>query len=120
MSQVSAFSRAGRLFVASFAAVAIMAASVTSAQAEDRHVAVVNGTSHTMVSFFASNTGTNSWEEDILGVDTLDAGATANIDIDDATGACHFDFKAVFDDGTSSVAHDINVCTTVSYTYTEE
>ena len=68
----------------------------------------------------ASNTGTNSWEEDILGVDTLAAGDTANIDVDDSTGACHFDFKAVFDDGTSSVAHDINVCTTVSYTYTEE
>ena len=120
MVRSSVFSRAQRLVAVSLAGIALLAGAAGSAQAEDRHVAVVNGTSHTMVSFFASNTGTNSWEEDILGVDTLAAGDTANIDVDDATGACHFDFKAVFDDGTSSVAHDINVCTTVSYTYTEE
>jgi len=91
----------------------------TSAQAADRHVRIINETRHTMVHFYASNTAANTWEEDILGRSVLPAGQDVNINIDDGTGHCHFDFKAVFDDGDSVVKHDIDVCKITFYRYTE-
>jgi hypothetical protein len=60
-----------------------------------------------------------SWEEDILGDDVLRPGQDVNINIDDGTGHCKYDFKAVFDDGQSLVKHNIDVCQISSYRYTE-
>ena len=89
----------------------------TAASAANRKVDVVNDTGLTMSEFYASNTGADDWEEDILGSDTLDAGDTFEIDIDDGTGACKFDFKAVFTNGTSHVQRAINVCSVSTFTY---
>jgi hypothetical protein len=38
-------------------------------QAQDRHVRVINETSHTLVSFYASNILRPGWEEDPFGPD---------------------------------------------------
>jgi ABC-type glycerol-3-phosphate transport system substrate-binding protein len=99
------------------AAATLMGASAS--HAEDRHVRIINETSHTMVSFYASNTARNSWEEDILGREELGPGQDVNINIDDGSGHCLFDFKAVFDNGQVLIRHNINVCETSSYRYTE-
>ncbi len=88
-----------------------------SASAADRNVDVVNQTGQTMVHFYASNTGTDSWEEDILGHDKLANGDTQPVNIDDGSGACRFDFKAVFADGSSSVRRGVDVCKVSSFTY---
>lgn len=94
-------------------------AAANSSSQPDRHVRVINNTRHTMEHFYASNIHRNSWEEDILGSSVLSPGQSANINIDDGSGACEFDFKAVFDDNTSTVRQDINVCRITSYTYNE-
>ena len=109
--------RAG-LFFAAVAAASLLGASGANA-AEDRHVRIINETDHTMVRFYASNTSVDSWQEDILGQDVLKPGQDVNINIDDGTGHCKFDFKAVFDNGQSLVKHNINVCEITSYRYTE-
>ncbi len=88
-----------------------------SASAADRNVDIVNNSGHTMVHFYASNSHTDSWEEDILGHDKLANGDTQPVDINDGTGACVFDFKAVFSDGTQSIRRGINVCKVGSFTY---
>ncbi len=106
------------LFAAALAAASLICAS--SAQAEDRHVRIINETSHTMVHFYASNTASKSWEEDILGRDVVKPGDDVNINIDDGTGHCKYDFMAVFDDGDKLVRHGINVCEISSYRYTED
>ena len=104
--------------VATLAAAGFLAVSAfTAASAANRKVDVVNDTGLTMSEFYASNTGADDWEEDILGSDTLDAGDTFEIDIDDGTGACKFDFKAVFTNGTSHVQRAINVCSVSTFTY---
>jgi hypothetical protein len=90
----------------------------TVAHAADRNVDIVNNTGLTMIHFYASNSGTNAWEEDILGHDKLADGDTQPVDINDGTGACKFDFKAVFEGGASSVKTNIDVCTITSFTYT--
>lgn len=95
----------------------LVVSAFAPASAANRHVDVINKTGKTLSEFYASNTGTESWEEDILGKDTLDDGETFEINIDDGTGACKFDFKAVFTDGTSHVQRGVDVCTISTFTY---
>lgn len=86
-------------------------------QAADRHVEIVNKTGRVMTHFYASNSGRDSWEEDILGRSTLDDNDSVVVDINDGTGACKFDFKAVFQGGSTSVRENINVCEIETFTY---
>lgn len=79
-------------------------------QAEDRQVRVVNETSHTLVSFYASNILRPGWKEDIFGLDTLAPGHSMRVNIDDGTGYCWFDLKALFADGSEEVRYAVNVC----------
>ncbi|MEE9428082.1 MAG: hypothetical protein V3V25_08045 [Paracoccaceae bacterium] len=82
----------------------------------NRLVQIGNTTGVTMTRFYASNTSRSSWEEDILGADVLGSGRSVNVDIDDGSGACMFDFKAVFADGDVVVQNDFNVCTRSNWT----
>ncbi|WP_137151413.1 hypothetical protein [Devosia sp. FKR38] len=92
---------------------------VSTASALDRTVSVNNLTGSVMTEFYASNTGTGDWQEDILGDQVVGAGETATINIDDGSGYCKFDFKAVFDDGTEVIAPDNNVCELTDFNITE-
>jgi hypothetical protein len=108
--------RVALLALATLASTAVMSTSVS---AEDRRVKIINGTDHTMLRFYASNSSRTDWEEDILGSDMLRPGQSVRINIDDGTGACIFDFKAVFDDGDTLTRSQINVCKVGEYRYTE-
>jgi hypothetical protein len=101
-----------------FRTIALIAGLVASpAFAENRSVTIVNETGFTMTNFYASNTGEGTWQEDILGDDTLPSGAQVSINFDDATGYCMFDFKAVFDDGDELIREEVNVCEIGTFTY---
>lgn len=88
-----------------------------AAHAENRKVTIVNNTGYDIVNFYGSNQGSDSWEEDILGSQTLPAGNSATINFDDGTGYCVFDFKAVFEDGDELVRKGVNVCEVSTFTY---
>lgn len=88
-----------------------------AALAANRKVDVINKTGGTMTSFFASSSGTDNWEEDMLDNDTLDNGETLEADIDDGTSACIYDFKAVFSDGSSVIKKKVNVCEIGKFTF---
>lgn len=110
---------------AGFAAL-LIAASVSGATVQaqsrdgrDRRVIIVNNTEHDMVEFHASNVRTDSWQEDILGDEVLESGHQVVVRIDDGTGYCMYDFKAVFDNGQVLIRHNVNVCQIVRYTYNE-
>lgn len=96
---------------------AVVALSALSATAEDRRVEIVNNTGYTMVEFYGSNKGTNSWEEDILGQDVLPSGYSVMINFDDRSGYCKFDFRAVFDDGDEVIENNVNVCEIGRFTF---
>jgi len=49
----------------------------------------------------------------------LPAGRSVVINIDDGTGYCVFDFKAVFDDGEELEKYGNNVCELSEFNYTE-
>ena len=100
-------------------AAAPFASTIGSAVAMERKVQINNQTSYTIVEFYASNTGTNDWQEDILGSDVLASGSSVSINIDDGSGYCKYDFLAVFDDGDQLVSADNNVCELDSFNFTD-
>lgn len=94
-------------------------AAAAPAFAEPRPVRIVNDTRHAIVRFYASTVGAGSWEADLLGAYRLSPGQSVTIDLDDGSGECLYDFKAVFDDGDEVVKAGIDVCGIEAYRYTE-
>jgi hypothetical protein len=92
------------------AAAAALAIGTFSVEAQDRRVRVVNNTSQTMVKLQASNIGTNSWEEDILGSGVLASGRQITVNLDDRSGYCVFDLKATFRSGATAIRRRVNIC----------
>lgn len=106
-------------FRASALAVAVFVACVADASAYDRRVVVVNNTSTAIQEFYASNTGENDWQEDILGEDTLQPGGEMTVNIDDGSGYCKYDFRAVFEDATEATKAGVNVCEVGQFSFEE-
>lgn len=97
--------------------VASLAVVAAPASALDRRVTIVNKTGFTIVRFYGSNTGADTWQEDILGNDVLPSGSSVTINFDDDSGYCKFDFKAIFEDGDELVKQNVNVCEIGTFTY---
>lgn len=107
-----------RMLTLSLAAAGTVALSAT-AHAANRNVTIINKTKHVIVSFYASNVGSNDWEEDILDTDMLKPGQRIQINIDDGTGYCKYDFKALFDDGDEVIQKGVNVCEIGEFSFTQ-
>lgn len=102
-----------------------LTAGVAAAQSNDgknREVTIVNSTGVSMNNFYSSNSATTSWGPDQLGSnETLAAGSSKAWNFDDGSGACLFDFRAVFIDGAghqhNAVRNRIDVCTVSTFTF---
>ncbi len=90
--------------------------TTTTYASANRNVTILNASGATITNFYGSNSGSNSWEEDILGTSTLPSGASANVNFEDGSGYCTFDFKVVFADGSVGIEEGIDVCQISSYT----
>ncbi|MAM62756.1 hypothetical protein [Maritimibacter sp. UBA3975] len=110
-------SSALKSIVAAGAASAAVLAGSLPAAALDRRVTIVNNTGYTMVRFYASHRDAKSWQENIFGNKVLANGYSVSINIDDGTGYCIFDFKAVFDDGDEVESWGNNVCELSTFTF---
>lgn len=106
-----------RAFPALALSAAIALSTAVPALALDRRVTIINNTGFTIVRFFGSNTGSKSWEEDILGDEVLPTGSSVVINFDDSTGYCMFDFRAEFEDGDVLERSEVNVCEIGTFTY---
>jgi hypothetical protein len=107
------------ILVAACALVLTTALSGKTATAqEDRRVVIVNRASSAIYNFYASNVDTEDWEEDILGRETIPPGKARVVNIDDGTGHCYYDLKAVLRDGRVAIKRRFNVCTKSSWTVT--
>lgn len=100
-----------------FLALGLLFAPVPATGA-DRVVEIINETGQTMTQFYASVTSTNSWEEDILDEDVLEDGDSVDINIDDGSGKCVYDFRAVFESGASAIKRGVNVCQISTFRFT--
>jgi hypothetical protein len=99
-----------------FALTGCVETTTTTYSSANRNVLIINNSGYTITNFYGSNSGSSSWEEDILGTSTLPSGNSVNINFDDGSGYCTFDFKVVFSDGSVGIEEDINVCTISTYT----
>ncbi len=89
---------------------ALLALSAVSAQAENRWVTVRNYTGFVMMEFYASNADQPTWGRDWFGMEVLGSGEEMSFDLDDGSGYCLWDLKAVFDDGDEVITNGFNVC----------
>jgi hypothetical protein len=117
MFQFRSIIAAGATALALSACVDTTTAGSNTTFAANRNVVIFNATGRTIWRFYGSRTSTSSWEEDILGSTVLSNGNSVSIDFNDGTGACMFDLKAEFRDGTSIVQSDVNVCTVSQVTF---
>lgn len=90
-------------------------AGAALAQDADRRVQVVNDSGATLTRLYVSNPDRAAWEEDILGQNVLTSGQSVTINADDGSGACVFDVKAIFDDGTEVIQSGVNICAITAF-----
>src|SRR5690349_796530 len=99
-----------RALVGTFAAAAISAAVIGSAQAGTQDFDLVNNSGRTIERIFVSRVSTNSWENDVLGRFVLPSGYTKHVSFSPDYRGCHFDVKVVFRDGSSLIDWNVDLC----------
>src|SRR5882724_6024947 len=87
----------------------LQAATGPPAAALDQWIELSNNTRMTIVEIYISHVGARLWDIDLLGTDFLAPASSVWTSIDDAAG-CRFDFKTIFDDGTTQIRRNVNVC----------
>ena len=94
------------------------AGAAAPAAGGNQNFTLVNNTGHTVVTLNVSASNENSWGEDILGRDTLANGESAAITFPHGETECNFDIKATYDDGATTDARGVNLCTLTTVTLT--
>jgi hypothetical protein len=89
--------------------------STNEADAYNRHVDIVNNSDRVITEFHASNIGENMWGPDLLGPIVLAPGDDVDLDLDDGTGYCRFDFLTITENGRGLVHPRVNVCEVARY-----
>ncbi|QQR74618.1 MAG: hypothetical protein IPJ17_03225 [Holophagales bacterium] len=86
---------------------ALLAPATALAGAQD--FTLVNRTGLRIVELYISTSETDEWEEDVLGVDVLEDGASVNIHFSAKEQAKHWDLKIVDSDGDEVVWTNLNL-----------
>ena len=84
------------------------------ASALDRWVELTNNTRMPIVEVYISHVRSDRWNIDLLGEDYLAPASSVSVKIDDGAG-CRFDVKTVFDDGTTQIRRDVDMCAVERY-----
>ena len=94
-----------------FIMAAVAALSVSGpAVADERNFQLINGTGRTIAQVFISPANVSDWEEDVLSVNVLPDGESANIHFVDDVEECVYDIMIVHDDGDRAIWGSINLC----------
>ncbi len=78
-------------------------ASLVRAQGANNNFTLVNATGYQIDQVFVAPSASNSWEEDVLGQDVLEDGASVNITFHAKETATEYDLKVVYSDKTEAV-----------------
>ena len=98
------------VLVAASAAALLMTPAI--AAAGDQDFTLRNRTGYTIDQVYVSSVDTNSWEEDILGRDTLANGEAWEIEFSRSEDECNWDLKVVYDDGETAEWNAVDLCAT--------
>ena len=92
-----------------------VAAPVSDGQ--NRNVSFVNNGKESIFYIYWANIASSTWSGDQLGSSTLPAGQSWQTTVDDGSGACRFNFRAVTAGGREILRNDINVCSTYTIAF---
>ena len=125
MRDTDPWSALGRLTLGVLAAAALFAAAAQgqgygqAPGAQAHALRVSNHSALAMVNFYATNVDEQGWRSDLLGETVLVSGQSIDLTIDDGSGQCLYDFRAVFANGRVETAHSVNICQVHAYDYRE-
>ncbi len=108
-----------KLFLSIVTAGMCLSSVAMAGDGENRKIDLVNHTHSKIIELYASAPSTKAWEENIIKEQTLAPGETMEIDLDDDTGNCKFDFKAVLEGGGEATIAGFDVCVGEKLTITE-
>ncbi len=97
-----------RLAAAASVAGALLASS--AAQAYERWVNIVNGSSSEIYSVHISHVGDNSWRSDLLGAYTIPSGYQMVVEPQLHQGYCMFDVRITYVTGAQEFLWRVNLC----------
>lgn len=100
------------------AAVVLSAAVVGPAAAEDLVFDLINNSTANLQELYVSPVGTDSWGEDVLGMELLAAGENGNVTIADGDATCAYDLRFVMDTG-ATLEGSTDLCEMASFTLTD-
>ena len=110
-----------KTFLSSAAAllVAVTATFPVVAHAVDRDFTVRNDVGKSLLRIYCSPSTDRHWGSDWLGEDLLetDTSVTLRFDRSEYPDECVFDVKVVDGDGTTSIVHNIDLCTITTLTF---
>ena len=84
----------------------------TAAYAAQQDFTITNHTGQTVMTLNVSPTSENSWGPDILGVDVLGNGESAEVSFDRDQDECVWDIRVTYEDGDTGDWRGINLCET--------
>jgi hypothetical protein len=93
------------------------AGGATSPDGQNRAVSLVNRGKESIFYIYWSNIASSTWGSDRLGSSTLPAGQSWETTVDDGSGACRFNFRAVTAGGREILRSDVNVCSTYTINF---
>jgi hypothetical protein len=80
------------------------------AYAASQDFTLVNKTGYQIDSVYVSKSSSDSWEEDVMGRDTLDDGETAHISFEKGARGCSYDLMVKYHDGDKSYWTNLDLC----------
>ena len=107
-----------KIMICGIAALCFVAAPVAS-YAADVKFDLVNNSARAIANFYTSPSDTTDWQEDVLGEDTIDPGATDTITIATADGQCLYDMRFIMEDNAELVEKGIDVCKLNSFSLSD-
>lgn len=81
-------------------ALAMLAATTTTASAEDLVFQLKNKTKAVLTNFYTSPVGVDQWEDDVFGRQVLNPGESMEITIADGRDVCKYDMRFEFEEGS--------------------
>lgn len=87
--------------------------------AEDLEFDLINQSSVDLHELYVSARGTDSWGEDILGIDVLASGEHSRVTVSDGKDTCGFDLRFVTKEGASIERPNVDLCATQAYGFSE-
>ena len=108
------FKTSGSPIIAGTIACVLQIATGPPALALDRWIELINNTRMPIVEVYISPVRSELWNIDLLSDGYLAPANSVLVNIDDGNG-CRFDFKTVFDDGTTQIRRNVDVCAVERY-----